>query len=231
MRRTGLVGLCLVAAFAIGSAGATQALAAEYIYRVEGKKLGAGATRELTAKARTEFIVKDVGSKAEVKCKKVKLNAAEKPVIVGGTPGTSEKESFEFEECSATLEGAKCSSATVETAVLNNELVTVVKPAGEKGDLGFLFTPASGKIFMTIKLKSCGIFGSQEVKAEGTSTALVSLPQKTETAAVILVWSESEPITEIMKQNGVTEKTGLASLTLNGEVELELVSKEKWGVF
>ncbi len=231
MRRTGLVGLCLVAAFAIGAAGATQALAAEYIYRVEGKKLGAGEKKEITAKARTEFIIKAVVGEAEVRCKKVKLNAAEKPMIVGGAPGKSEKESFEFEECSATLDGSKCSSVMVETAVLDNEVVTVRKPAGEKGDLGVLFTPVSGKIFMTVKLIKCGIFGSQEAKAEGTSTALVSLPQKTEAAAVILVWSETEPITEIEKQNGSAEKTGLSGLTLNGEVEFELVSKERWGVF
>jgi hypothetical protein len=240
MTRIKLVGLCLVAVFAFGAVAVAEAAAAEYIYKVNGKKLEASEKKEITSKAKTEFTLTGEESvlgtkvKAITKCKKLKLNAAEKPVIVGGTPGKSEKEKIEFEECTATLGGSKCSSVTIESASTNNEIVTIVLPASKAGKLGVLFTPASGKVFTTVKLKSCGIFGSHEAKVEGSSAALVG-SEKTEAVAGTLVYSETEEITEIEKSNNTKEKVGLKFAgnpsKINGEAEVELVSKEKWGVF
>jgi hypothetical protein len=241
MTRIKLVGLCLVAVFAMGAFAATSAMAApEHIYKVEGTKLEAGKTQEITSKAKTEFTLKGeeeilgVKVKSVTKCKKLKLNAGDKPVIVGGTPGKSEKEDIEFEECSATVGGSKCSSVTVESALANNELVTIVLPAGKAGKEGTLFTPASGKVFTKIKFTKCGLFGNQSAEVEGSSTALVS-PEKVEAVTGTLVYSETEEITEIEKQGGTKEKTGLKfggfAATINGEAEVELVSKQKWGAF
>jgi hypothetical protein len=209
-------------------------------YNVEGAKLEAGQTKEITSKAKTEFTLKGeqeilgVKVKSVTNCKKLKLNAADKPVLVGGEPGKSEKEDIEFEECSATLGGSKCSSVTIESALANNELVTVVSPAGKRGKLASLFTPASGKVFTKIKFTKCGLFGSQSAEVEGSSTALVG-SEKTEAVTGTLVYSETEEITEIEKLNGTKEKTGLKfggfAATINGEAEVELVSKEKWGAF
>lgn len=239
MTRIKLAGLCLVAVFAFGAVVAAEASAAEYVYKVNGKILAATEKKPITSKAKTEFTltgeetVLGLKVKAITKCKKLKLAATE-PVIVGGTPGKSEKEKIEFEECTATLGGSKCSSVTIESASTNNEIVTIVAPSGKAGKLAILFTPASGTVFTTIKLKSCGIFGSHEAKVEGTSTALVN-PEKIEQVVGDLVWSESEEITKIKKSSGAEEGTGLKfagnPAKINGEAEVELVSKEKWGVF
>ena len=238
MKHIRIIGLALVALFALGAIAATSAMAApEHIYKVEGKKLEAGEKEEITSKAKTEFVLKGTGPlgiKSETKCKKLKLNAAEKPVITGGTPGKSEKEKIEFEECTATVGGSKCSSVTVESASTNNELVTIVLPASKAGKLATLFVPASGKVFTKIKFTKCGIFGSQSAEVEGSSAALIS-PEKTEAVNGVLIWNEKEEITETEKQNGEKGKDGLKfngnAATINGEAEVALVSGKKWGAF
>lgn len=235
MKRIRILGLALVALFAFGAVAA-YAAEPEDIYKVEGSKLE--GKEEITSKAKTEFILKGTGPlgiKSETKCKKLKLAAAEKPVIVGGQPGKSEKEKIEFEECTGTVGGSKCSSVSIESASTNNELVSIVAPSGKKEKLATLFTPASGKVFTTIKLTKCGIFGSQEAKVEGTSAALVS-PEKIEAVTGTLVWNEKEEITEVKKHgSSSSEKVGLKfdgnAATINGEAEVELVSKKKWGAF
>jgi hypothetical protein len=240
MKHIRIIGLVLVALFMMSVIAASAAFAEpEHIYKVNGAKLEAGKTQEITSKVKpgTEFVLKGTGPlgiKSETKCKKLKLAVAEKPVIVGGTPGKSEKEKIEFEECTATVGGAKCEKVTIESASTNNELVTIDLPAGKAGKLATLFTPVAGKVFTTIKLTKCGIFGSQEAKVEGTSAALVS-PEKVEAESGTLVWKEAEEITEVQNQNKEKKKIGLIfngkAATINGEAEVTLVSKEKWGAF
>lgn len=240
MTRIKLVGLCLVAVFAFGAVAVAQASAAEYIYKVEGKKLEAGETKEIVSRAKTEFTLTGeetiLGSKvkAVTKCKKLKLNAAEKPVIEGGTPGKSSKEKIEFEECTATIAGSKCEKVVIESASTNNEIVTVVLPSSKAGKLAILFTPASGEVFTTTKLTKCGIFGSHEAKVTGSVAALVS-PEATEQVAGTLIYNEKEEITKVKKSNGKEQEVGLKfagnPAKINGEAEVELVSKQKWGVF
>lgn len=238
MKRIRVIGLALVAVFAMGAVA--QASATEYIYKVAGAKLEAGKTQEITSKAKTEFTLTGeetiLGTKVKAitKCKKLKLNAAEKPVIVGGTPGKSEKEKIEFEECAATLGGAKCEKVVVESASTKNELVTVVLPAGKAGKLATLFTPTTGTVFTVVKLTKCSFFGSHEAKVEGTSAALIT-PEKSEQAAGVLAWSEAEEITKVKRSNGEEPTVGLKFAgnpsKINGEAEVELVSKEVWGAF
>jgi hypothetical protein len=244
MKFTRILGLVLVAIFAMGVVTAS-AMGAEDIYKVEGKKLEAKESKGITShiKAGTEFTLKGeetilfVTIKSVTKCKKLKLDAAESPVIVGGLPGTSEKEKVEFEECTAELGGKACKSVAVESVATNNELVTIKKPATKEGDLGTLFKPAGGgKVFTKVKFTECGAFGNQTAEVEGTTAALVS-PEKTEAVAGSLIYSESssEEITEIEKHSGTKETVGLKfggkKATINGTAEVELLSKEKWGGF
>ncbi len=239
MNRIRIIGMALVAVFALSAvAVATASALPSHVYRVEGAKLEAGKTKEITSKVKagSEFVLKgtQLGIKSVTKCKKIKLNAAEKPVIVGGEPGTSEKEKIEFEECTATVGGSKCESVTVESASTKNELVTIEKPAGKKGKLATLFTPTTGTVFSKVKFKKCGLFGSPEATVEGSTAALVS-PEATEAVSGALIWNEAEEITEVEKQSKAKVTAGLKAAgnlaTLNGEAEVELVSKEKWGAF
>ncbi|MGA2163966.1 MAG: hypothetical protein ABSH36_05805 [Solirubrobacteraceae bacterium] len=233
-----IIGLALVALFAMSAiAAATATAAPKHIYMVEGKELKAGETKEITAKDSEEFTLKGKGAleiEAVTKCKKLKLKASEHPEIIGGTPGTSAKEVIEFEECSGTVGGSKCSSVEIENAATNNELVTVVKPESLKGKLATLFTPTKPPVFSKEKLNKCGIFGSQSATVEGTSAALVE-PEATEALEGMLVWSEKSEITEIEKQNGTKATVGLTSgkkkATLNGIALVALVSGQKWGAF
>jgi hypothetical protein len=233
--------LCIIAVLAVCGVAAAEASAApEHIYKIEGKKLATGEKEGIKAKLAEDFVIKGsetiLGSKIEfvITCKKVKLNAAEKPMIVGGEPGTSEKEKFEFEECGATLDGTKCDKVAVESAAVTNELVTIIKPAERNGKLGIWFVPASGKVFFTIKMEKCGVLGSHEVKVEGT-TAAAEFTEKTENRIQFWEWSEGEEITEIERQSGTKFLVGLKAdgnvTTLSGTVEVELVSGDKWGAF
>ncbi len=242
MKRLKILGFALVALFAFGAVAA-YAAAPEDIYKVEGKKLETGEKKEITShiKSGTEFVLKGektvlfVTVKSTTRCKKLKLNAAEKPVIVGGTPGTSEKEKIEFEECTGEIEGKVCKGVSVENVPTVNELVAIKKPTTLENKLGTLFKPAGGgKVFTKVVLKECPTFGNQEATVEGSAAALVS-PEKTEAVAGSLVYNEKEEITEIEKHNGTKETVGLKSsgkkATINGTAEVELVSKEKWGAF
>jgi len=233
IKRSGAVVACMAILGACLTAAATSAVAAEDAYRVAGKRLEAGSTKAIRASGSTEFTILTkgaLGSEIVVTCKKLRFDQALAPLIVGGLPGRSENEKFEFQECSATVAGAKCSAAAVETPKVDNELVVVAAPSSQAGKLAFLFAPASGTLFMTLELTGCGLLGSQEVPLEGTSAALVGTP-KTEAVKLTLVWKAAEQITEVEARNGVKQKVGLPHTTIEGEVEVELLSKEKWGVF
>ena len=221
--------------FATSAVVASGASAAEYIYKVNGAKLEAGVTKAITAKAKTAFVLRGeiIGLKSVTTCKKLKLAATEPaPVIIGGKAGTSE-EKIVFEECSGTLSGSACNSVVVENTPAINEIVTVVLPAAKVGKLATLFTPKTGTVFTTIKLKECGIFGTTEGKVEGNSASLNS-----EGEAVVQTgtWVEgAEEITKVKLNSGAEVEVGLKfggnKSTLQGISEVELTTKEKWGAF
>ena len=161
------------------------------------------------------------------------MNAAEKPVIIGGKPGTSAKEKIEFTGCTATLGGAKCEKVEVENVVTNNEIVTVVLPETLKGHLATLFTP-SGEVFSKVKFVKCGLFGSQKAEVKGKSAGLDE-PKEPEEVKNWLVYAVgAAEITEVEKSNKEKVKVELTNeskkATIEGEAWVELVSGEKWGV-
>lgn len=240
MRRIESFYLCMTVVLATCAISVAAASAApEHIFRVEGRKLEANEKMKIIAKAKTEIKIKGelefLGTKVDwiVKCKKFKLGPAINPMVTGGIPGTSENEGFEFEECATTIGGAKCENVVIEAFKTNDELVTILKPAAKVGKLADWFVPAEG-VFARIKLIKCGIFGNPVVTVEGSTAALVN-PEKVLAAAQTLVWSEAERIIEVERQTGEKVAVGLRGnglpVTINGEIEVELVSKEKWGGF
>lgn len=242
MTRIKLAGLCLVAVFAFGALAAGQASAAEYIYKVAGSKLEAGKTKEIRSSDKKAFVLRGKGlfnAEAVTTCKALKLNAAEKPVIVGGKPGTSEKELVEFSECKATIAGAECSSVEVSNVTTKNEIVTVVAPSTLKGRLASLFTPASGTEFSKVKFNKCGILGNQSATVTGSTAALDEV-EKTEAKVGTLNYpAAASAITEVEKENSKGEKekvkvkleSNSKAASIEGEANVELVSGEVWGVF
>jgi hypothetical protein len=240
MRHVKLLGLCIVALLATCSIAVAEASATpEHIYKINGSKLEIGETREIKASAKAEFTLKGfvetpVGKIAWIlSCKKLKLDSAKKPVIFGGTPGGSERESIEFEECKATVGGASCTSVLVVPVVpANNELVTIVKPASKSGKIATLFVPSFGKSFWEIEFFKCGIFGTQLAKVEKATAAWVN-PEAVEEVKETLVWNEE--ITEVETQSKEKLTVGLKAsgnlATINGEASVELVFGQNWGAF
>jgi hypothetical protein len=241
MRYIKLICLTLVAVgvLVIATEGVASALP-QHIYKVEGAKLEANEKKEIRAKLKpgTEFTIKGkgvLGAEWIIKCPTFKLNTVRNPMIVGGTPGGSEKEFFEPEGCKATVGGSACSSVEGFTSETNDELVTILLPVGKAGKLANWFVPDNEeKKLISFKLNKCGIFGTQMVEIAGTTAASV-VPEGGAGLTLTWVWKANEEITEIERQNGEKFKPKLTSLnnlvTFNGEVEVELVTKENWGAF
>jgi hypothetical protein len=238
MKRIGVIGLALVAISVMGGMSASSALANCELslgYCILGVPLLAGETREIDASAGKEFVLRGEALfvKSVTKCPTLKLNAAQKPVIKGGMPGTGEKQLVEFEGCKATLGGTACTSVEVQNAATLTEQVMVLKPAG--GKLATFFKPTNGTNFTTIKLNSCGGFGSQTATVTGT-TAAYDEPLLTEKVTGLLLYLVgTEEIKEVEKSGGAKQVVGLEfggnPATLEGTAEVLLVSKEPWGVF
>ena len=239
MKRIRIIGLALLALAAVSATAASSASAIcpllELGYCVNGVPLLAGSTKEVTASAKTPFVLKGelLGLKSVTTCQKLKLNAAQKPTINGGMPGTGAKQKTEFEECTATLGGAACAGVVVGSALSNTTQTMVALPAGLKGRLATLFTPSSGSVFTSIKLTNCGGF-STTAEVTGTTAALNN-PERTEGLDGELIWNEPQEITEVELSGGTKEAIGLKfggkPAGLLGTALILLVSKEKWGVF
>lgn len=241
MKRISIIGSVLMAIMAMGAVAASSAMANCELtlgYCVLGKPLGGGQTQGIEAKAAKEFVLKGefLGIKSVTKCKKLKLNAAKAPVIVGGMPGTGRNQLVEFAECSATLGGSACNAVSVSNASTETIQVMIDHPTSLLGKLATYFVPANGgTTFSTIKLTECGLLGSQEATVTGTTAAL-DTPVLTEAETGNLVYKEgAEEITEILHLDGKALKVGLKFggnvATLDGEATVSLVSKEPWGVF
>lgn len=224
MRHLKLLIVCMTAAMALAAIGAAAASAAEDIYKISGATLLEGETRALTAQAKSTLVILKVEHEkiaTETKCKKLKLSSSEQPKILGGKPGTSEKEKLEFEECSATVGGTPCTGVAVEDALVKNELVTVLAPTGLKGKLGTLFTPTSGTSLMKIKFSSCGAFGSPTAEMVGSATAVTS-PEGVFEPTGTWTWNEKEEVTEVETAGGSKKIDTIQSKGLiGGEVEVK----------
>ncbi len=235
-KRITIIGLAFAASWASCFAVVTSAAGAEYIYKVNKAPLEIGKTKEVRVKAKTSQVMRGElsSTKFQVTCKKLKLVAAEKPVIQGDVPGRSEKERFVFEECESTLSTTKCEKVTAETGSLESEIVTVVRPATKAGKLAVKYKGADGSnLFVKIKLTCIGI--SFTIECQGT-TAWLDSPEKMEQRIGTLIGKAgAEEITEVERSTGTKEIVGLKCegkpVTFEGESEIELVSEENWGIF
>jgi hypothetical protein len=230
-KRIGIMGLALVIVFVFGTVVVASASGPEYIYKVEGAKLEAGKTQEVTGvKAATAFFLRgeSSGVKATIECTTLKANAASEPLIAGGQPGTSSKGQLELSSCGAVVGGETCKTAKIGAIPVTSEIVTVVAPAAKAGDLATLVT-TTGAI---VKLTECGAFGNVEVEVRGDAGALNSAGEakvgtETFTAGTNL-------ITKVKTFGGAPKEVllefGGNFASLEGEAELQLKGGKKWGV-
>jgi len=156
MKRFRMIGVALVAVFALGVvASAAQAETAPY-FTVNGTRLVAGKTHNITAKSTKNFVLVTPAAGVEIECTAL---TAEKGVLLGSNPGERGKDNeiTKFTGCKLTKgngeeNGCKLESETLTTNELLSEQVENV--SGGRGGKQLLeeFRPAPGSTgFITIK--------------------------------------------------------------------------------
>jgi hypothetical protein len=227
MRRTKVLGLCLVALFAVSGLVAAQASAIEFLWKVNGKLLETGQEKTLTSKAKGAQVLKGsvFGVAVEISCTTVATSGAK---IIGGMPGTS-SETVEYKGCTvAKPSGCKVKGEAITTNLLKDEIVEGVGASAGKALI--LFAPKEGTTFAEPKLEG-GIL-CLSVAVKGTVLAEAN-PQKEEVETGVLKFEPASKESKNIK--GETKKDGLtvsgSAATVTGEVETSLSPVEKFGVF
>ncbi len=228
MKRSKMLGLCLVALFAMSGLAAAQASAIEFLWKVNGSKLETGQEKTLTSKAKGAQVLKTtvIGVKVEIKCTEVSTAGAK---IIGGMPGTS-SETVEYKGCTvAKPSGCTVKGGTITTNPLKDEIVEGVGTSAGKALV--LFAPVTGKVFAEPKLE--GGLLCLSLAVEGSVLAEAN-PQKEEVETGVLKFEPANG-KESKNSKGETKKDGLtvsgSASTVTGEVETKLSPAEKFGVF
>jgi hypothetical protein len=231
----------LVAALAAG-AGAANAAAEAPFFKVEGKRLETGQSRELKFKDSTEYKF-EFGGKT-ISCPQMSALAGAK--IVGATIEAT----LNFGVCkTARLAGEGC---TVELKTRPLVGTLVFSQASGLGPIDVLFRTVSGnKIIIGIKfLPTCNVGG--ELFIEGTALAAEALGSKSEkiyvgeepaeakiahlgfpSARITTVW-EAEKVgkEEKLKEVKIKEMITLTeTFFMQGASEWSLVKEEAWGIY
>jgi hypothetical protein len=224
----------------MGALWTPSADAIKFEWKVNGVRLGAGETREFTAKIKAgNFILKTSIAGLEMELSSNLLKVQKGAFIIGGQPGTDE-EKVEFEKVNV-IKPAKCQvkgGGTVTTNMLKSEIVESAVAGVGTGKVDILFTPKeAGKPFVTFELENKGVenclVGKTPISVDGNVLAEIK-EQGTEVVAKEQIF-EAPNKEYIISAGGAAKKAGLVvagnAATLTGEAEIELVTKEKFGAF
>jgi hypothetical protein len=240
MRMSGLMLGLLLAAVALA---ATAAQAAEGpFYKIAGKRLTAGETHEIKAKASKPFTFK--AGTLGLECTEQKLTAGSKLVgSTGANPGGGEG-AAEFSGCAVTGNGEHCEvvSHKITTQVL--EKVLVYSNGSATGVILLELVPVTSTTFSFISFSGAECI-VKEVKVEGSIAAetlsgekpveVGKEPAEAKTVeanfpstAIKAVWREKAGKLE-EKKVGLKAFGGEAKL--GGRSQLTLVGEPSWGIF
>jgi len=168
MKRIRILGLALVAVFALSAVVAVAAQATEApFYKVAGKRLESGKTEEISSHAGTGGFTLTATGKV-VKCSTLTNNAGATAIgSNAGVPGTS-SETLEFSGCTVTGNGEPCKvTEPIKTTALKNEL------ALNEGLTSIVveFKPSTGTEFATLKFTGtgCEVAETKVTIAEGSA--------------------------------------------------------------
>ncbi len=223
MKRLTVIGVALVAVFAMGAIFAASASATSAPYwSITGTRLAAGKTHFISAKPVTEFSLTTPALGVEIKCTGFKLKEG---VLLGSSetnPGTND-EVVVFEGCALTAGNGfpecELTSKTLTTNSLKSELVE--KAAAPKILLTEFF-PVKGS-FITLKfagakctLKETAVEGSTAAE-DTTDNAAEETVELGQAAKQATSWNLRFPNQETLKV--ILVKEGVAS-----EVKTELTA-------
>jgi len=162
MKRIRIVGLSLLAVFALGAIASTVAQAAEApFWSIESKRLASGETTGVNATQISAYTL--TASGIEIKCAKSSVvSGATLNGSNAGEPGTS-REKITYSECTVATNGTECKvghngNGEIQTEPLINELVY---DAGSKESksVAVEFTPETGNVLSKITFFSGGTTG------------------------------------------------------------------------
>ena len=243
MSRFKLIALSMLVVFAASALAAASAAAApgceevggeKCFWQIQGAKLKEKETKEFTASANKNFVLKGKVKAVAVELKWEKLKVKAGALLVGGEPGDNE-ESFVFEEVK--VEQPKfCSipGKKIETNPLKSELVELVKAGVVQKVDDVLFEPKKGTILAELEFEGaeCPVKNALEpARLQGTILAEPTNRNKLE-AVVGHQKFTNEKLEYRKHASNVVEKAKLeleANLAeFEGEDNIELVSKQKW---
>jgi hypothetical protein len=163
-KRMSLTGGVLLTLIALSTVGATAAQAEEAPYwSIEGTRLAAGKTAEVTAKAVTNKTF--IAGTVTVTCSKGELEKG--AVLVGSEPGEPGKSEgvVKLSGCTVTGNGEPCEVPNGE--IVTHPLVGELVYASNKKSLVGVASPTTGKKIATLKFSGRGC-KETEVAAEGS---------------------------------------------------------------
>lgn len=247
MTRPRTVWLAALAALALSAITATAAEAKEGpFWRIEKTRLAAGGKANITGKAGTNFVLENKTSGVVITCTGLHLKHEKQAVLLGSTGanfGSSEEEVL-FEGCVVTGNGTPCEveKKYIKTFPVTNKLDFETKELKEGEKLLVLFQPVKGNLFSTIKFVGAGcklkegtVEGSvageawqgKKAVTKGAETEAVINEVNFPKAQIKVAWLEEAGVKKEVKPKLTFAGT---AATLEGRSEIELESKEKWGV-
>jgi hypothetical protein len=223
MRRIGRVGAISVIALVLGAAAAWAA-GSGLIWKVEGKKLEAGKTEQVTAKQSGiyQFKGKMFGSTSvTITCK----HQTDSGDIIGGEPGAGEAK-IEYRECSS----QSCTPHEPIAAEVNSELVYFESEG--KRFFGDLFTPKSAPVFsrITCSSTSVNIEGEEMAEMLNEKDERVEAGKETELKKgfVKFLGTSTQEYTNYKNEHGTAALTVEGNpATVEGTTEASLTSGKK----
>jgi hypothetical protein len=243
VNRMKLIGVALLATFALGAVTATTAQAEEAPYwSIEGTRLAAGKTAEVTAKAVSDKTVTAGG--VTVTCTGGKLKAG--AVMIGsnaGEPGKAEGV-IELTGCTVSGNGEGCEvpGGDITTEPLTGELAY----AKNKKSLVGVTTPKKGKTFVSMRFEGSGcttqeailkgsIVGGIFTDSSGRAGELLELGESVAQATSFIGKASGTARSEVWLITGGSGKAVEVELTafgteaaLAGEDLASLVSGKLW---
>jgi hypothetical protein len=242
MNRFRLIGVSLLAVFALGAVAASAAQAEEApFWSIAGTRLAAGKTHFITAKVYKEG---EAGRELKLTTPKLGITIActglsfpfETGVILGSaaeTPGTN-NEVAHFTNCTVSGNGEKCNveNKEITTKPIKSELVENVESKAAGKTLLVEFSPFSGEVFAELKFKeetggkctnkTTKVTGSVAAEVLNEKEEAVKLPNKLEEGTT---WLTRFPATAIEKvwlvKAGVGKEVEVGPLLAFGDDSIE----------
>lgn len=223
----------VAAAAAAAAPGCEETGGEKCFWQVQGAQLKEKATKEFTAGANKNFVLKGKVKAIAVELKWEKLKVKAGALLIGGEPGDNE-EAFVLEGVKVELpKNCKIPGEKIETNPLKSELVELVKGGVVQKVDDVLFEPKKGTIITEVEFEGekCPIKNAEKLaRLQGTVLAEPTNRFKEAVVGHLIFTNEKLEYRKQASNTVVAAKleleTNLAELA--GEANIELVTKEKW---